>query len=129
MTNSHSPPPVRRALLVEDDEGVRRSLQLLLHWRGFEVRSFAAAGPLLSTAAIAPEDILIADYRLPDGTGIDVARALRARGWAGRSILITGFPHADLSETAAANGFAAVLEKPLRPHLLVAALMDGATSV
>ena len=39
----------RRALIVEDDEGVRRSLQLLLHWRGYDVRSYAAADLLLAS--------------------------------------------------------------------------------
>lgn len=114
--------PVRRALLVEDDEGVRRSLQLLLHAFGYEVRSFDTAGALLNSDHAATADVLVADYRLPDGNGIDVLRDLRARGWGGRAVLITAFADPRMTARARASGFAAVLEKPLRRLALFAAL-------
>ena len=53
MSNGASPHPdpavdvQRVVLLIEDDEAVRRSLQMLLHWRGYDVRSFAGAAPVL----------------------------------------------------------------------------------
>lgn len=112
----------RRALLVEDDDGVRRALQLLLRWRGFEVSAFAAVVPALASDTARNPAILIADYRLPDGSGIHLLRGLRARGWRGRSVLITGFPTDDLRRDAAVEGFDAVLEKPLREQWLLAAL-------
>ena len=109
-------------LLIEDDEAVRRSIQLLLHWRGYDVRSFASADPILDGREIGDADILVTDYRLPDGDGIGVLRALRRSGWHGKAILITAFPSAALTESARAIGFDAVLEKPLRQHELVGAL-------
>ncbi|WP_244501515.1 response regulator [Sphingomonas gellani] len=121
-THSRSRPAPRRALLVEDDEGVRRSLQLLLHGRGFEVRSYASAVPLLQSDQERDADVLVADYQLPDKNGIAVLRDLRARGWQGRSVLITAFPSQALIQEAQGIGFHAVLEKPLQHHLLMAAL-------
>lgn len=112
----------RRAFLVEDDEAVRRSIQLLLHWRGYEVRSFAAAAPLLNSDNPEGAEILIADYCLPDGNGIAVLRGLREKGWVGRSVLITGYPTAELLKEAKESGFDTVLEKPLRRHELIAAI-------
>ena len=112
----------RRALLVEDDEGVRRSLQLLLHWRGFDVRSYPAASPLLASEDVDSAELLIADYNLPDCTGIDVLQRLRARGWKGRAVLVTGFHTAKVAAEARASGFDSVLEKPLRQQTLLAAL-------
>jgi FixJ family two-component response regulator len=109
-------------LVVEDDDGVRRSLQLLLNSRGYDVRSYAAARPLLESDDLRASDVLVADYRLPDATGVDVLRTLRARGWNGLSILITAFPSDQLIAAAKASGFAAVLEKPLRQQALIAAL-------
>ena len=82
----------RVVLLIEDDEAVRRSLQLLLHWRGYDVRSFASAGPVLDGDGVGNIDVLVTDYRLPDGDGIGVLRALRRSGWSGKAILITAFP-------------------------------------
>src|SRR3546814_15865794 len=40
-----------RLLLLEDDAGVRRSLQLLLRARGFDVRAYAAGAALLADPA------------------------------------------------------------------------------
>jgi FixJ family two-component response regulator len=114
----------RVVLLIEDDEAVRRSLQLLLHWRGYDVRSFASAGPVLDGDGVGNIDVLVTDYRLPDGDGIGVLRALRRSGWSGKAILITAFPSTTLTESARATGFDAVLEKPLRQHELVGALAN-----
>lgn len=121
-TEIAAPAPARRALLVEDDEGVRRSLQLLLHWHGFDVRSYAGAAALLGSDDLRDTDLLVADYRLPDATGVDVLRTLRQRGWTGRSILITAYPTAALADLALASGFDAILEKPLHQQALIAAL-------
>ena len=68
----------------------------------------------------------MADYRLPDGNGIQLLDDLHARGWAGRAVLMTGYPSAALAADAVASGYAALLEKPLRLHELLGALAsDG----
>lgn len=123
MTDQQDTSEARRLILVEDDEGVRRSLQLLLAWRGYDVRSYASAAAVVGHLGAEHEnDILVADYRLPDGDGIGLLRALRRDGWHGRAILITGFPSPTLIDCALASGFDAVLEKPVRQHELVGAL-------
>jgi FixJ family two-component response regulator len=128
MSNGALPQPdpaveaQRVVLLIEDDEAVRRSLQMLLHWRGYDVRSFAGAAPVLEGNLMDDADVLIADYRLPDGDGISVLRALRRADWKGKAILITAFPSPTLAEAARAAGFDAVLEKPLRQHELIRVL-------
>jgi FixJ family two-component response regulator len=128
MSNGALPQPdpaveaQRVVLLIEDDEAVRRSLQMLLHWRGYDVRSFAGAAPVLEGNMMDDADVLIADYRLPDGDGISVLRALRRADWKGKAILITAFPSPTLAEAARAAGFDAVLEKPLRQHELIRVL-------
>ncbi|MDX5982862.1 response regulator [Sphingomonas echinoides] len=114
--------PRPQLLLVEDDEGVRRSLHLLLHWRGFDVRSYASAGALLEETDVSTAKWLVTDYRLPDGDGIGVLRSMLRRDWHGRSILITAYPDPTLRAVASMNGFHAVLDKPIRQHELIAAL-------
>jgi FixJ family two-component response regulator len=109
-------------VLLEDDNGVRRSLQLLLQGRGFDVKAFGSAEPLLADPEFAEADCLIADYRLAASNGIDVLQSLRQGGWMKPAVLITAFGSAELAARALAAGFSDVFEKPLKDHLLTAAL-------
>jgi FixJ family two-component response regulator len=101
-------------LLVEDDAAVRRSLQLLLSSRGYDVRSYGSSIALLADAANRTAVCFVTDYRMPELDGIAVLRSLRGGGWKGSAILITAFPTPDLARRALAEGFDIVLEKPLR---------------
>jgi FixJ family two-component response regulator len=112
----------QRILLLEDDPGVRRALHLMLRAHGLDVHAHEFSDLLLADPAIAEAEFLIADYRLPESNGIDVLRALRAAGWQGRAILITGAVSTALREEALAAGYVAALEKPLRPHDVIQAL-------
>ncbi len=115
--------PLRRQItLVEDDEGVRRSLQLMLHGRGYNVRSYATAGAAIEDPESTRADFLISDYRLPDGNGMDLLESLKDRGWRGRSLLITAFPSQALSGEALSAGYQTVLIKPLVHRQVMQAL-------
>jgi FixJ family two-component response regulator len=61
---------------------------------------------------------------MPDTDGLELIAGLRARGWAGRAVLITGFPEAALKARAELAGYERVLEKPLVDTALVKAV-DG----
>ena len=111
-------------LLLEDEPAVRRSLQLLLQGSGFAVRSYASGAMLLADPRAKDAAVLVVDYRLADGNGLAVARALQDAGFAGRSILITAYPSRELSATALAEGFSRVFEKPLANRALVEAVAD-----
>lgn len=110
-------------LLVEDDPAVRRSMQLLLRAKGFDVRAYANGVALLADDRNAGAKCFIADYRMDDLDGIAVLTRLRERGWRGPAILITAYATGDLAGQAMQAGFDAVFEKPLRQHALVDAVM------
>lgn len=123
--NSLAKPPVKarpQVVLLEDDNGVRRSLQLLLQGRGFDVKAYAGARPLLADSEFAKADCLVADYRLADMNGIEVLRSLRQGGWTKPAVLVTAFSSAKLTDEAAAAGFSEVFEKPVKEHVLITAL-------
>jgi DNA-binding response OmpR family regulator len=65
-----------RILLVEDDQRVSAAMLSMLQRRGYEVEHAATAAAAL---AAAPCDLVLLDLNLPDGDGVDVCRALRAR--------------------------------------------------
>lgn len=116
--------PRPRILLVEDEPGVRRSLQLLLQAQGFDVRAYATASTLLADRTALGSTCLVTDYRLEDMTGTAMVAALRERGWGGVAILITAFPSAQVAAEARAAGVAATIEKPFREHALVDAVLE-----
>ena len=126
MTSPPMPPDPQHPLLVlvEDDDAVRRSLQLLLFGRGFQVRSFASASSALADPGAIDARYLVADYRLPESDGVSLLRAMRARGWQGRAVLITAYASEILREAANAVGFNAIVEKPLRQQDLFGALTE-----
>lgn len=109
-------------LLVEDESGVRRSLQLLLHAQGYNIRSYASSAALIADSLLDEAACLITDYRMPELDGLAVLRSLRARGWHKPAILITAYHSPKLVEQATAQGFCAVIEKPLREHVLTDAV-------
>lgn len=108
-----------RILIVEDDAGMRRSMQLLLQGRGFDVRAYAAADPMLLDEQLTEAVCLVIDYLLGDRDGFSVLATSRNLGWRGPAILITAYPTEELRRLASEAGFSAFLEKPFKEHMLV----------
>ena len=107
-------------MLVEDDPAVRRSLQMLLQSRGFDVRAHASGTTLLADQTLSRAKCLISDYRLGDGDGLQLLRTLRKRGWLGPAILITGFNSPEVELAAVVVGYDSIIDKPLREGHLAA---------
>lgn len=118
MMTATTPPQV---IVVDDDQAVRRSLQLLLRGHGYRVKAYADAGAVANDPEAAQAALLVTDYRLPTEDGFEVLRGMRERGWQGSALLITGFNTAALRADASAAGFESVLDKPIRPNLLLGA--------
>lgn len=117
-------------MLVEDDAAVRRSLQLLLTARGYEVRSYPTATGLASDPIALQADCLIADLILPGTNALALYQELRSAGWQGKSILISGHLSDNWTSRALEKGFDAVLAKPLDDGTLIRCigqLTDSAT--
>jgi FixJ family two-component response regulator len=107
-----------KILIAEDDPAVRRSLQLLLQGRGYDVRSYASGAALLADRSTRDAACIVADYAMPDIDGIALLREMRADGWGGPAVLITAFHSEHLKERATIDGYSEVFEKPLPDRLL-----------
>ena len=105
-------------LIVEDDDAVRRSTELLLRSRGLDVRAHATAATALADPLTLGAVCLVADLKMPDVDGIELLQALRHRGWQGPAILISGFMTDALEEQARRIGYVEVLRKPVADNLL-----------
>ena len=69
----------RRLLFVEDDDSIRLALGLALEDEGYEVREAPDGRSGLDAFTEREPDLVLLDLRLPDMSGFDVCRAIRAR--------------------------------------------------
>jgi two-component system response regulator DevR len=113
-----------RLLVVDDHEVVRQGLVALLDRRsGFEV--VAQAGTVaeaISLAARHEPDLVIMDVRLPDGSGIEACREIRAARPETRVIMLTSYPDEEAVLSAIIAGASGYLLKQIRGRDLVSAL-------
>jgi DNA-binding response OmpR family regulator len=65
-------------LFIEDDDGIRLALSMALEDEGYSVREAANGAAGLAAFRESPPDLVLLDLRLPDMSGFDVCRALRA---------------------------------------------------
>jgi two-component system KDP operon response regulator KdpE len=69
---------VTRVLVVEDERALLRALAMNLTARGYEVTEADTATKALSAAATVDQDVILLDLGLPDLSGLDVIKAVRA---------------------------------------------------
>ncbi len=99
-------------LFVEDHEDTARVLGRILRNAGFDVSHAGTVADARALAASKRFDLLISDLGLPDGSGLELMRALRdAQGMKG--IALSGFGTDEDVAASAAAGFAAHLTKPV----------------
>jgi two-component system, NarL family, response regulator DevR len=123
MTESEAQNPLR-LLVVDDHEVVRQGLVALLERReAFQV--VAEAGTVAEAIEQARRhrpDIVIMDVRLPDGSGIEACRAIRAELPETRVVMLTSYPDEEAVLSAIVAGASGYLLKQIRGRDLVAAL-------
>lgn len=117
VSPAQSEPPVKRILVVDDDRGVRESLQAVLSGEGFRVLAAADGLQALSLAASAPPDLVLLDLNMPDQSGWDTFERITSQSPLLPVIVITGRPNQLF--TAANAGVGALLEKPLDIPILL----------
>ncbi len=66
-------------LFIEDDDGIRLALSLALEDEGYSVREAANGTDGLAAFDREPPDLVLLDLRLPDMSGFEVCRSLRAK--------------------------------------------------
>lgn len=79
----------KKLLLVEDDKGIAMGLEYSLRQEGFETVVCTAVCPALERLQTERFDLAILDLSLPDGTGYDVCRAIKAKNDGAAVIFLT----------------------------------------
>jgi two-component system, response regulator PdtaR len=117
-------------LLVEDNSSLAENLAEVLRSRGYQAWVRGSVAEALTSRPF--PDAAIVDYRLPDGTGVDVAERLATRDPATSILFLSG--HADELADKLTGQLAGVprLTKPVDPERLLtwlsAAVGNGRTA-
>ena len=118
LSTSEAPPPNKptrpvRILLVEDHGDTARAICRVLSSEGHKVR---VAGDVATALRLAEEqtfDLMLSDLGLPDGSGVDLMRRLRAKGVQLPGIVLSGYGQEKDIQASREAGFTAHLSKPV----------------
>ena len=118
MVHAQLPDPGALVLIVDDDEVLRQGLIDVCATVGIRALGAASADEALQLHAIHHPAVVVCDFRLPDGTGIDLAGELKIRDPEVPVLLLTGYASLD-SAIAAVGQLDAYLIKPVPPHSFI----------
>jgi FixJ family two-component response regulator len=117
-----TPPTV---FIIDDDRGVRRSIQDLVESVGLRSESFATAQDFLSTKRADGPSCLVLDVRLPGMSGLDFQRNLAESGIHIPIIFISGHGDIPMTVKAMKSGAVEFLTKPFRDQDLLDAIQQA----
>jgi len=105
--------------IIDDDAGVRESIEDLVESVGLHAESFATAQEFLSSKSRGGPGCLVLDVRLPGISGLDLQQELRRAGIRIPIIFITGHADIPMTVTAMKSGAVEFLTKPFRDQDLL----------
>lgn len=118
-----------RILVVDDDIDIAETLQELLAYEGYAVRTANNGVSALDVVADFRPDIVFCDLTMPIMGGLEFAKEVRARpgGTGVFLIAITGLSRRDDEERSLAAGFDSILTKPVSVETILMTLINGGT--
>jgi DNA-binding NtrC family response regulator len=112
-------PGSRRILLVEDDDELRYAYATHLAANGFLVEEAGDLSAAYKSLEATRPDIAILDYRLPDGTALDLLSKFKELEPTVPIIVLTGFGSMELGVSLIKSGAEQCLAKPVEPSALL----------
>jgi two-component system cell cycle response regulator CtrA len=109
-----------RVLLIEDDSTVARNIELILRSDGFVVDSTDLGEDGIEIAKLYDYDIIVLDLMLPDITGHEVLRRLRAANVATPILILSGLVELDHKVRCLGFGADDYMTKPFDKRELLA---------
>ncbi len=117
-------PDRARVIVIDDDEAVLDSLQVMLEAAGFAVETFERANALLESYHGAVDSCIVTDVRMPELDGLGLLQALKNRGPLPPVIVVTGHGDVPLAVRAMKLGARDFIEKPFDPGVLVKTIQE-----
>lgn len=111
-----------KVLVVDDEQGMRRILEVNLRKDGHVVMEAPGAASALELIKREDFDVVLTDQRMPDGSGIDVIRAVREDDPSTSVIVLTAVGTLELAVESMRQGAFDFLTKPFDPEVVRASV-------
>ena len=112
----------RRALIIDDESGVRQSLGLILEDEGYEVATAADADQGLRAARAERFDVVLCDVRMPGRGGLEILEQLIAAQPDATVLVMSAFGQIEQALEAVRKGAWDYLAKPFTGQELLLAI-------
>lgn len=122
---SSSPPLARRALIVDDDAEIRRTLERLMKRDGWETVTADDGLEALALIRDTTYDVVVSDVSMPGMDGLALLREIRACDLDVPVLLVTGEPSLERATAAVEYGAFRFLSKPVDPAELARAMASA----
>ncbi|HVY79589.1 MAG TPA: response regulator transcription factor [Steroidobacteraceae bacterium] len=105
--------------IIDDDNGVRTSIRVLMKSVGLPAATFASAQEFLASYNPAMAGCVVLDIRMPGMSGMELQEALNERGAVIPVIFVTGHGDVPMAVEAMRHGAFDFLQKPFRDQDLI----------
>src|ERR1700760_1232268 len=99
-------------LVVDDDLAVCRILHRMLSDEEYQVQTSQSVVDAVAAIEQKRFDVYVMDFKLPDGTGLDIAEKVRSNGSEAPIILISGYDPSAVAVRAEKLRISDIIEKP-----------------
>jgi two-component system response regulator AtoC len=122
LNASPSGAPPRHVLVVDDEEGLRHMLVVLLAREGYQATAAGSAEQALAELERKPYDVVLSDIRMPKLDGLALVDEIRKRGLRTTVIMMSAFGSLDVALEAMKRGAYDYIAKPFKPDEVVLVL-------
>ncbi|HEY0939439.1 MAG TPA: response regulator transcription factor [Steroidobacter sp.] len=119
MSANKTPRKKPTIYIVDDDDGMRRALTVLMSTVGYNAVAFERPGEFLQKLDPNQPGCLVLDVRMPEMSGLEVQQHLNRSGSMLPVILITGHGDIPMAVQAMKDGAFDFLQKPFRDQDLL----------
>lgn len=109
----------RRALVVDDNEFLVRTLSDILRLSGWEVTPASSGSAAVKEVMAHEYDVVLMDIKMPGINGVDAFRAMRAVRPGLHVVLMSAYTAPELIAEAEREGVVGVMSKPVNPMALL----------
>jgi DNA-binding NtrC family response regulator len=113
-----------RILVVDDDDGIRKSMKAILEDEGYNVDVAENGKEAIQKTQKKAYNLALLDIRLPDMEGVELLKLLKDSVPKIRKIIVTGYPSVQNAIAALNKGADAYLIKPVRLKKLLKTVKD-----